>query len=189
MTNLMKRDRRRVAGALAMLALWLGSGPLWAQKPASTPGPVSDWQALIPKDWDPSRLFRNRNPATIREGSASELEMMRQLREAWDNAPVRDELQGARMRLPGYIVPLDAASGGRITQFLLVPYFGACIHSPPPPANQIVHVTLKSPGAWRAMDAVWVSGTLTTQRQESSMGMSGYAVSADRVERYRAPAQ
>ncbi|OHC44405.1 MAG: hypothetical protein A3J25_09630, partial [Pseudomonadales bacterium RIFCSPLOWO2_02_FULL_63_210] len=56
-------------------------------------------------------------------------------------APVVKELDGQAVKLPGYIVPLDVTDEGRVTEFLLVPYFGACIHVPPPPSNQIVHVT------------------------------------------------
>jgi hypothetical protein len=66
-----------------------------------------------------------------------------------------------------------------------VPYFGACIHTPPPPANQIVHVTLKKPWSLRAMDAVWVSGPLAVRRGSSDMGASGYALAAETVEPYR----
>jgi len=69
-----------------------------------------------------------------------------------------------------------------------VPYFGACIHWPPPPANQIVHVTIEEPArALRVMDAAQVSGTMQTLRQASLMGVSGYGLSAVRVESYPAP--
>ena len=49
------------------------------------------------------------------------------------------------VRLPGYVVPLANAQDGRLTEFLFVPYYGACIHVPPPPPNQIVHVVLPRP--------------------------------------------
>ena len=170
----------------------LGAGSVWAESKAPKTPPqtvVAKWEELVPKDWDPGKAFRNDNPGAIREGSSGEIDLMRKMREAWDNAPVRDELDGARTRIPGYVVPLDAVDGGRVKQFLLVPYFGACIHSPPPPANQIIHVTLKSPETWRTMEAVWVSGVLSARRQDSPMGTSGYAIAADLVERYVAPAR
>jgi hypothetical protein len=69
-----------------------------------------------------------------------------------------------------------------------VPYFGACIHSPPPPANQIVHVSgARAPKGLRAMDAVWVTGVLKAQRLDSAMGVSGYQIQGAQVERYVAP--
>ena len=58
----------------------------------------------------------------------------------WDNASVLKTLDGQTVKIPGYVVPLEAIQDA-MREFLLVPYFGACIHSPPPPANQIVHVT------------------------------------------------
>jgi uncharacterized protein len=148
------------------------------------------WSELVPKDWDPFKGQRKRSdPSKIAEGSSNELAAMREMRTIWDNAPTRADLEGARIRLPGYVVPLDNQPGGKIGEFLLVPYFGACIHSPPPPANQIVHVRLKTPAVWHAMDTVWVSGQLATERSNTDMGVSGYALAADTVEPYKAPAR
>jgi hypothetical protein len=144
------------------------------------------WEELIPKDWDPLKQFRDKDIASIREGSARELALMREMRDIWDNAPTRSELNGAKLRLPGFVVPLEQ-SRGEIKEFLLVPYFGACIHSPPPPANQIVYVVLTSPKPLRTMDTVWVSGTMKTTRQDSPWGISGYSMDGSAVEPYRAP--
>ena len=80
----------------------------------------------------------------LSDGDPQAIEMMSQLREAWDNAPTVSALDGASGKLAGYLVPLDPVKG-ELKQFLLVPYFGACIHTPPPPANQIVHVLLAKP--------------------------------------------
>jgi hypothetical protein len=181
--------RRALHGALALVAAtWAGAGQ--AAEPASKPGSFRNlpWAELIPKDWDAMKFFRERPLGYIREGDAREQAMMQELREAWDNAPTRPELNGAAVRLPGYVVPLDATRG-EVREFLLVPYFGACIHSPPPPANQIVHVHLPRPLALRSMDTVWVSGTLRTQRKDSEVGVSGYQLEAVGVEAYRAPAR
>ena len=143
------------------------------------------WEELVPKDWDPMALFREKPTALIREGSSAEREMMKEMRDVWDKAPTRDELKGQRVRLPGYVVPLDMV-GDKLQDFLLVPYFGACIHSPPPPANQIVHITLKKPQALRTMDVVWVTGVMGIERQDTGMGVSAYAINADVVEPYKA---
>ena len=80
-------------------------------------------------------------------------------------------------------MPLDESKAG-MTEFLLVPYFGACIHTPPPPANQILHVRPKQGAKFRAMDTVWVTGKLQTLRNDSMMGVSGYHVTADSVTKY-----
>jgi hypothetical protein len=91
---------------------------------------------------------------------------------------------GQLVRIPGFVVPLEDTNDG-LKEFLLVPYFGACIHSPPPPANQIIHVLPKVPAkGFKSMDTVWISGRLTTPRTDSYMGVSGYRIEADAVTRY-----
>ena len=117
------------------------------------------WDDLMPDGWNPKAALGNLDASRIPEGSAQELELQRKMRKIWDHAPVRAELDGQRIRLPGYVVPLEYSTGA-IRDFLLVPYFGACIHSPPPPANQIVLVTLQKPARLRTMDACWVAGVL-----------------------------
>lgn len=110
------------------------------------------------------------------------------MRALWDNAPTVSAMDGASVKLPGYVVPLEEVDGA-LTEFLLVPYFGACIHTPPPPANQIVFVSASGAKGFRAMDTVWVSGRMSTVRHGSAMGASGYRLTATKVERYSPPAQ
>ena len=94
-------------------------------------------------------------------------------------------MQGQALRIPGFVVPLDA-DGGALREFLLVPYFGGCIHVPPPPANQIIHVFAQPPlEDVQAMDAIWVSGTLSVARSNSQMGNAGYRMTAQKVEPYQ----
>jgi len=110
------------------------------------------------------------------------------LNDTWD--PVYDEnavklneaLDGAYIRMPGYIIPFDISAEG-VTRFMLVPYMGACIHTPPPPANQLVMVNTARP--WpgdQLWDAVWVTGTLSTRLQATDLGQTGYAIEADEME-------
>jgi hypothetical protein len=147
------------------------------------------WDDLVPKDWDPSKELRDKNVGALVDGSAQALQHMRALRELWDNAPTNAALDGQSVKLPGYLVPLEDGKDG-LKEFLLVPYFGACIHSPPPPANQIVHVVATKPvKGFASMDTVWVSGVLKTARQDSAMGVSGYRLDASVVARYTAPAR
>ena len=174
--------RRRLVIAAALAAPLLGAlGRALAADPAPK---ETTWEELMPKDWDPMKEFRAGDVGLVQEGSVKERNMMRQMRELWDSAPTNPKMDGARVRLPGYVVPLEEVKG-ELKEFLLVPYFGACIHSPPPPANQIVHVTSSAPlKGWRTMDAVWVNGTLTVQRTDSAMGVSSYQIKAPAVEAY-----
>jgi uncharacterized protein len=144
------------------------------------------WEELVPQGRDPYAKFRGTNLGALSDSSPSVLQMMRELREVLDSAPTVATMDGAAVKLPGYVVPLEEVKG-ELKEFLLVPYFGACIHTPPPPANQIVHVVATKPvKGFRAMDTVWVSGTLKTARQDSSMGTSGYRMNAVVVDRYLA---
>ena len=147
------------------------------------------WEDLIPKDWDPYKGLNDKNVGMLNDGTVQAMQLMRDLRQVWDNAPANAAMDGAAVKLPGYVVPLEETKAG-LKEFLLVPYFGACIHSPPPPANQIIHVFATKPAkGFRAMDAVWVSGVLKAFRQDSYMGMSGYTMDAAAVDRYVPPAK
>ncbi|WP_148661436.1 DUF3299 domain-containing protein [Roseateles chitosanitabidus] len=145
------------------------------------------WLQLVPPGWDPMKRFRDLNLGRLSDSSPRTASLMADLRDELDNAPLVESLQDAPVRLPGYVVPLQADRDG-VREFLLVPYFGACIHMPPPPANQIVLVRLAQPARQlRAMDTVWASGVLKLDRQPSEMGVSGYRLEAGRVEAYRSP--
>ena len=172
--------RRRALAAAALLAF----AP--TVRPAELP--EISWDDLIPHDWNPLAGLQDLLDAgDLEDDDPRARELLERMREAWDDAPVVPALEGRTGKLPGYVVPLDADRAG-LREFLLVQYFGACIHTPPPPANQIVHVRLAEPRqGLRAMDAVWVSGTLGIERSDSSMGASGYSMSGRRVTPYREP--
>ena len=92
------------------------------------------------------------------------------------------QLDGRRVRLGGYPVPLDAGADGRFSSFLLVPYPGACIHVPPPPPNQIVLVRPAQPVALEDIYApLWVEGTLHVEQADSALASSAYALDASSV--------
>lgn len=97
---------------------------------------------------------------------------------------VNELLDGAYIRMPGYILPLEISAKG-VTDFILVPYVGACIHTPPPPPNQLVFATAKNP--WpddKLWDPVWVVGTMRTQLQSTEIAQTGYALAVDAMEVY-----
>ena len=92
-------------------------------------------------------------------------------------------LDGQYVKLPGYVVPLESDEGGVLSEFLLVPYFGACIHVPPPPPNQIVYVKLAKPFMLRSMaDPYWVTGKINTKVWTSDIADSDYVLTADKIE-------
>ena len=90
------------------------------------------------------------------------------------DAPVVEALNGQSVSLPGFVVPLEGDSEV-ITEFLLVPYFGACIHVPPPPPNQIVHVTVKGGVPIESLyDAIVVTGVISTETWSGEIAQVGY---------------
>jgi hypothetical protein len=146
------------------------------------------WDELVPADWDPREIFKGIDMRMLDDSDPRAMRALEKLREAWSNAPSNKAMNGAQIRIPGFIVPLER-KGNQITQFLLVPYFGACIHTPPPPSNQIIHVfPFKPVKEAQTMDAVWASGTLEVARSETGMGNASYRLRADLVAPYRAPA-
>jgi hypothetical protein len=130
-----------VAGMALVAILLLGAQPGAAAPALATPGTTVDaatassayreiwWTDLIPKEWNAGAYMPTR-----RLGIASDLDPDAQaafarMRLAWDNAPTVSGMEGAQVKLPGYLVPLEEVRG-EMTEFLLVPYFGACIHTP-----------------------------------------------------------
>ncbi|MBM3363143.1 MAG: DUF3299 domain-containing protein [Betaproteobacteria bacterium] len=176
------RRRRWLKGLAAGLVLALGT----AQAQLRGNYRTLQWDDLLPPGWDPRSALGGVDLSRIPEGSAEELELQRKMRKIWDNAPVRPELDGLRVRLPGYAVPLEYSTGA-LREFLLVPYFGACIHTPPPPANQIVRVKLQKAARIRTMDACWVAGILSIEQGNSDWGVSGYTLVGHQVDEYRGP--
>jgi hypothetical protein len=113
-------------------------------------------------------------------------------RRAQKNA-IDPALNGKLVRIPGYLLPLEF-SGKKVSEFLLVPWVGACIHTPPPPPNQIVHVTASKPFEMSGVFMpVWVTGEMATGSVKKSLflvdGSSdieiGYSVRAAEVEPYK----
>jgi uncharacterized protein len=99
---------------------------------------------------------------------------------------VNKSLEGATVRLPGFIVPLEAIKNGGVSEFLLVPYFGSCIHVPPPPPNQIVYVhNGKRAGIESIYDAYWITGKLHLQTKTTRLGSTAYELSAEKIEVYK----
>ena len=95
-----------------------------------------------------------------------------------------DTWVGDRVRLPGYVVPLDF-EGSRVTGFLLVPYMGACIHVPPPPPNQIVYVHTKEPiEIDEIFEAVYATGTFEADMISTELAQVGYRIIDATIEPY-----
>ena len=97
---------------------------------------------------------------------------------------VNQKLDNQEVRIPGFVVPLEG-DAKKITAFLLVPYFGACIHVPPPPTNQVVYVSYpKGAPVDDLWDAIWVKGKMRTVSSSHEMATASYAMDAVEVSVY-----
>ena len=145
------------------------------------------WPELVPKDWDPLAGLKREEIAGMRDADPRARDLLRQMREAWLNAPAVPALAGQAVRIPGYVVPLDATRE-EVREFLLVPYFGACIHVPPPPPNQVIHVVMDQPAQVAMMAPVWVSGVLRVETRETPFGTASYRMEGRQLTPYTQPA-
>ena len=143
------------------------------------------WEALVPKGWDPTQDLKVLlNSGKLQDSDPRAMEALEKMKALWDSAPTEPSLAGMRVRLPGFAIPLEARAD-KVSEFLLVPYFGACIHTPPPPANQIIHAVAAKPlKGMRSMDAIWVHGTLSLVRADTPWGKAGYRLAVDRIAPY-----
>ncbi len=142
------------------------------------------WDQLIPEDYVPDDTLSGLDLSGYADNDPRAIALLEQLRASWHDTPVVTALDGERIRLGGFVVPLES-DGTFVTEFLLVPYYGACIHVPPPPPNQVVHVQMDRPGLRaRLFDAVWLTGTLRAQRHTGEIADAGYTMRPDRAESF-----
>lgn len=128
------------------------------------------WEDLVPEG------FNELAPPSVQHnGEMSQLQ---------PDAPIVDRFNQKRVKIPGFVVPLEGTDE-LTTEFLLVPYFGACIHVPPPPSNQIVYVKFEEGIAIdNIYDAIWVTGVLSTDGWQGDIASVGYRLSGEAVEAF-----
>ena len=154
----------------AIVGLIVASGASAAPKPLDL-----TWDQLIPEGSGGPDYTRVSPVLQIIKGlMADEREM----------PPMVASLDGQGVRLSGYVVPLKH-EGTRVSEFLLVPYVGACIHVPPPPLYQIVPVTTKNPIKVKGLfAAVTVTGIMSTQPSDIELAETGYRITGGDVRPY-----
>jgi hypothetical protein len=160
---------------------------------AQTPGYQKiTWDDLLNEEWYQQMkkdMASYGRMSFLKDGSEEAEKLMASMRKKLDEAPISTKYVNQKIRMPGFVVPLDAVRNGQ-REFLLVPYFGACIHTPPPPANQIVLVTphpqLNLSKTLESMDVIWVEGELKEARTKTASGVSGYSLEAIQVYPYKA---
>ncbi|MBI3897836.1 MAG: DUF3299 domain-containing protein [Gammaproteobacteria bacterium] len=185
------------------LAIGLFAGPA-AQalqptpaKPATKAAPQNagaikaiSWEDLVPTSFRPDEMMRrySKKMAKLSDSDPRAQQYADELRAAWENAPVVDALNNKQVKLSGFLVTLEG-DGKAVSEFLLVPYFGACIHVPPPPSNQIVLVRTgtKPFKVQQVFDKVSVVGRLKTEHAHNELANASYVIEASDVELMNSP--
>jgi len=175
---------RRLTGLSRAIALASLAGAALAASFIATAAeviPDLDWLELLPETERanagqmaplPGHDFLNEDP-----GQALPQEM---------SFTVNPTVAGRLVRVPGFVVPLELNDEGEVTEFFLVPYFGACIHMPPPPPNQIIHVTPPEPFRLPSLQVpYWVTGPINLGEKMTKVGASAYEIKATDIRRYQ----
>lgn len=173
--------RMALAGAACMMAApalaETKKGPLLLSWENLMPEGEEDLLAAMYEDY--MRSLASGDSASIAEGSAADT--MKQIGTFNTVKP----LNGKLIRIAGYVVPLDFNARNTLSEFLLAPYFGACVHAPPPPPNQIIYVTAKPAAKLKDLwGAVWAEGVLSTARKDSDLASAAYTLALSKVETY-----
>jgi hypothetical protein len=169
MTRRLTSGRTTRPGAFRLAALALLVAASTGMRPAAAPADVLAMQI--------ERAIAAGDPVTL------DWKAMAQLNYKTGEMPESlKKLNGVVVRIPGFMVPLEDTET-RVTEFLLVPYFGACIHVPPPPPNQMAHVLMQrnqvvDVNLW---DPIWIVGTLKIESVESPYGMVGFQVTGQQI--------
>lgn len=155
-----------------------------------------EWTNLMPKE-DLDALLNPPSYVTDAEDGSFEDQISNQIqntiaadsddryRQALASTRIIAEMDGQAIRIPGFIVPLEFDDEQTITQFFLVPFFGACIHVPPPPPNQIIFVNYpKGLKLDDLYDPFWISGVLKTSQVENKMATAAYSMQMQSFEAY-----
>jgi len=161
---------------LMLSFLCLAGSLAWAETNQTQRQEV-DWLELMPKE----DLALLESMAQVdHEGDAPPL-----LPDEIMTGRVVPEFDNRPIRIPGFVVPLKTTDDQKILEFFLVPYFGACIHVPPPPPNQMIHVSYP---AGLKLDVLyepfWIEGVLKVERTENVVGASSYAMVAEDISPY-----
>ena len=178
MTDVSRRAFTVSLSLAALAGLGLRPGPSSA---ANTPLDLT-WSELMPKDIAITRALEGiiqHDQIPLSQAGQEEPN------DPWVFSEVVEELNGKNVKLAGYGLPLDF-NGETSKEMLLVPYFGACIHVPPPPPNQIVYVTSEEGFRFGGLfDPIEVTGLMNTHVIRTDLADIGYQIVAEKIEPYR----
>ncbi len=148
------------------------------------PAELLAWRDLLPDE--DLEVIQNLSEGTANPSIMSLLRNESEVPGQLGTFNVVEDLDGLIVRMPGYILPLDFAEHGASDTFLLLPYHGACVHTPPPPPNQIVYLRsvelIRFGALW---EPVWVEGRMEIERVDTDLAATAYSMVVRSVEPYQ----
>ena len=171
----------RVLGVLLLAGIAVRA---WAVQPANQAAKAQEtqWLELLPESERAAAAGAPQLPSThnfLDEAPGQALAQSQAF-------VVNEALAGRLIRMPGYVVPINLDDKGRVTEFFLVPYYGACIHMPPPPPNQVVYVVPAQPFTLKSLTTpYWVSGQMKIGSKTTRLGAAAYTVTGASPEIYK----
>lgn len=142
-----------------------------------------EWEDLIPEGKSSDEVWAQYDDVfdELEYGSPEEELLYQKVQSELDPEAVDPALDGQQIRMNGFVAPLTYDED-IVTEFLLVPFFGACIHVPAPPANQTVLVSVDKENGLtldESYGAIWIEGTLTIESTPTDLGATSYALTGD----------
>lgn len=153
------------------------------------------WIDLLPDD-DLAALTGAPDMSGVAEGSSSDkinsnismgiTNPITAYEKALVSVKIKGEYDKRKIKIPGYVVPTETTQDGKVTEFFLVPFFGACIHLPPPPPNQIIFATFEEGIVLDIIqDPYWIDGTLFTKTQTNDLATAAYTAKVDKIYKFK----
>lgn len=144
-----------------------------------------NWDDLIPEQYRPSKILERHGVKFLDLSVAADKIIYEEMLAAQEKAPVNQSLDSRQVKLSGYVVPLEG-DGKALSEFLLVPEYGSCIHVPPPPRNQMVYIFAPPDGPkLRLFDSIIVEGEMRTGAMGTKYGDAGYRIRANKITEVR----
>lgn len=155
-----------------------------------------EWIQLMPQDDLEALLNPPDYLADIQDGSeqdsvdafsgiTSEDATTQRFQQALTSVRVMTEFDNKPVRIPGFVVPLKSDEQQRVTEFFIVPYFGACLHMPPPPPNQMIYGKVETGFELAQLtEPFWFEGVLQIETISNATGTSAYGMSLDNIKAY-----
>ncbi|NVK56775.1 MAG: DUF3299 domain-containing protein [Alteromonadaceae bacterium] len=172
----------KLSGYPNQQALYYSQNETLLTKLSTNPPAPIGWADLLP-DADKATIekYQSTSPASLEDKLLSTIEASfdKTYQTSLQSNVTVPRLNGQTVSIKGYIVPIEANSERKITRFFLVPYFGACMHFPPPAPNQMVYVT--SNGGFslaNIQSAYQVSGIIRHAMYEDPLGTAAYVMDA-----------